>query len=293
MRNKITVLACLAMIMLAATAFAQSDTGTPDTVKVEKLVFAAAPWPEQIDVVVHIFSDNNIAGWALGLRPIGPDSSNFTAITPTGYTHAASAFNTSTGTPFWSPFRYDAGKNAGLVGWADFAAGATQSPQGEMFTLQCDVETSAITAGMKVEFDTTSLNNGGLIEVQYKEGTSTASRPVPWRPDPTADIILAVEERSASTLPTSYSLEQNVPNPFNPETQIDFAIPKSGHVHIDIYNTLGQKVKTLVDEPLSVGSKRVSWDGTDDRGKQVASGVYFYRMSVNDFSATKKMLLLK
>lgn len=112
-------------------------------------------------------------------------------------------------------------------------------------------------------------------------------------PGVSADIYLPVQEVGSPNLPTAYVLNQNSPNPFNPNTSIEFAIPRSGQVKVEIFNVLGQKVKTLVDEYLKVGYKRVEWNGTDDAGKPAASGVYLYRMTANEFSETKKMVLLK
>jgi hypothetical protein len=96
-----------------------------------------------------------------------------------------------------------------------------------------------------------------------------------------------------------YSLGQNYPNPFNPNTCIDFDLPRSCQVKLEIYNILGSKVKTLVNEKLNSGHQFVTWDGKDDQGKEVASGVYFYRLSATsagkteEFSLTKRMLLLR
>jgi len=280
-------------LLVSAVAFGQSDTNKPDSVWIGTIAFAAEPFPAQIEVPVMISSDDNIAGWSLGLRPLKEsDLSPYTALTPSAFTHASSPFNGTT-SPFWTPFTYNAASNTGFFGWADFAATAAASPTGEMGRLVLDVDAGSVTLGDRVVIDTGSVPTGSPV-VTYKSGLNTADRPFPWYTDgPGADILLDVKELSLGTLPTSYALQQNVPNPFNPETQIDFAIPKSGHVRLDIYNTLGQKVKTLVDEQLAVGNKRVSWDGHDDRGKAVASGVYFYKLSVNDFTATKKMLLLK
>jgi len=110
---------------------------------------------------------------------------------------------------------------------------------------------------------------------------------------PPCDIAVPVQEVTGLNLPQSYALGQNVPNPFNPSTSIEFAVPRSGDVKIEVFNVLGQKVKTLADEFMKAGYKRVDWDGTDQSGNSVASGVYLYRMSANDFGETKKMLLLK
>lgn len=94
-------------------------------------------------------------------------------------------------------------------------------------------------------------------------------------------------------LPTEFALSQNVPNPFNPTTNISFALPKDANVSLTIYNVLGQQVKNLVDQPMRAGNQTVTWDGTDNTGRSVASGVYFYKLKADAFSATKKMLMLK
>ena len=93
--------------------------------------------------------------------------------------------------------------------------------------------------------------------------------------------------------PTSFSVSQNYPNPFNPATEFLFDLPRASHVKIEVFNILGQKVKSLVDEKMSVGSYVVDWDGKDERGLEVSSGIYFYRMKAGDFSDIKKMVLLK
>lgn len=94
-------------------------------------------------------------------------------------------------------------------------------------------------------------------------------------------------------LPTEFTLSQNVPNPFNPSTQVSFALPTAAKVNLSIYNVLGQHVKTLVDTDMRAGYQTVTWDGTDNTGHTVASGVYFYKLNAGDFTATKKMLMLK
>jgi len=93
--------------------------------------------------------------------------------------------------------------------------------------------------------------------------------------------------------PSEFDLSQNYPNPFNPSTKIEFTLAKSGFFTLQIYDTLGRKVRTLVSEELSSGYKSVIWDGKNDDGKDVSSGVYFYQLKVGDFSQPKKMLLLK
>jgi hypothetical protein len=111
--------------------------------------------------------------------------------------------------------------------------------------------------------------------------------------------VTGVEDREEETdLPEEFVLHQNYPNPFNPSTIIKFNIQDSkfkipNRTTLKIYNVLGQKVKTLVDELKSAGSYEVIWDGKDDGGKEVVSGIYFYQLKVKDQILTKKMLLLR
>jgi hypothetical protein len=94
-------------------------------------------------------------------------------------------------------------------------------------------------------------------------------------------------------LPKEFALKQNAPNPFNPTTYISFDLPKACDVQVEIYNVLGQSVRTLVNGYQEAGSQSVMWDGSDNSGNSVASGVYFYRINAGDYSATKKMMMLK
>jgi len=94
-------------------------------------------------------------------------------------------------------------------------------------------------------------------------------------------------------LPTKFTLSQNYPNPFNPTTTIEYSVPSRTDVTIEIFNVLGQRVRTLVNEEKTAGSYRVEWNGRSDDGRSLSSGVYLYRFETGDFIDTKKMLLLK
>ncbi len=96
-----------------------------------------------------------------------------------------------------------------------------------------------------------------------------------------------------AVLPEGFALSQNYPNPFNPTTKIDYTLATSERVQIDIINLMGQVVRTLVDEQVGSGTHTVEWDATDSNGRQVASGMYFYRFRAGNVSQTKKMTLLK
>jgi hypothetical protein len=107
------------------------------------------------------------------------------------------------------------------------------------------------------------------------------------------DISGELEFKESGSAPEHFSLSQNYPNPFNPQTTISYSLPQDAHVRLAVYNILGQKVRTLVDKHQSAGVQTVSWEGTDDKGNQVSSGVYFYKVEAGEFSDMKKMLLVK
>jgi subtilisin family serine protease len=96
-----------------------------------------------------------------------------------------------------------------------------------------------------------------------------------------------------SAVPQEFSLSQNYPNPFNPETEIKYALPTGCHVKLTIYNIAGQKVKTLVDEYQTAGYKTIHWNGRADKGEEIATGVYFYKIQAGDFRESRKMVLVK
>lgn len=103
----------------------------------------------------------------------------------------------------------------------------------------------------------------------------------------------AVADRKADNLPKDFALDQNYPNPFNPSTVINFDVPTRSRVTLNIYNVLGQMVKTLVNEDLAPNKYSRTWDGTTNGGSRVASGIYFYKMEAGSFVSTKKMVMLK
>jgi len=94
-------------------------------------------------------------------------------------------------------------------------------------------------------------------------------------------------------IPRHFTIQQNYPNPFNPITNIQYALPKDARVDISVFNTLGQRVKTLVAEWQSAGYHSVLWNGTNEAGQPVSSGTYFYYIKAGNYSGVKRMLLLK
>jgi hypothetical protein len=94
-------------------------------------------------------------------------------------------------------------------------------------------------------------------------------------------------------LPLRYALHANVPNPFNPTTLIRYELPEAGPVRLDIYNVRGARVRRLVAAHQEAGDRTAAWDGRDDAGAAVTSGIYFYRLAAGPFTATRKMVLLR
>jgi hypothetical protein len=101
-------------------------------------------------------------------------------------------------------------------------------------------------------------------------------------------LALVPGATAADNLPTSFALDQNYPNPFNPTTTIAFDVPATSHVNVSIFNILGQKVETLVDEEMQAGSYSREWDANG-----FSSGIYFYRITADNFTETKKMAFVK
>ena len=93
--------------------------------------------------------------------------------------------------------------------------------------------------------------------------------------------------------PNTFGLGHNYPNPFNPETKIRFQLPEASYVVVRIFNTLGQEIRMLADQQYEAGHHSVGWDGKDNSGNAVSSGIYFYQLQAGTFTQVKKMSLLR
>jgi hypothetical protein len=132
--------------------------------------------------------------------------------------------------------------------------------------------------------DKFTLTVDGVETRQSFEWTTNGAR---------VEVSSLVSKSGSDNLPTAYALNQNYPNPFNPSTTISFALPTTGNARIEVYNVLGALVAVPFDGVAQAGTHQVVWDGNDTRGQQVASGVYFYRLTAGGYTETKKMMLLK
>jgi len=106
------------------------------------------------------------------------------------------------------------------------------------------------------------------------------------------DILEQTGVEDNDTRIHTFKLSQNYPNPFNPSTVIGFELPKAADVTLTVFNVHGQQIKTLVSGQMTAGAHQAVWDGTNDMGVKVASGIYFYKMTAGDFQARNKMILM-
>ena len=145
---------------------------------------------------------------------------------------------------------------------------------------------------VNINFDATELGIGtytGNVMVYMNDPNLTYFN-VPC----TLDIVqVGIGDEADAAIPSAISLNQNYPNPFNPQTEIAFGLPNSDFVNLEVYDVMGRKVTTLVNEEMAAGVHRVIWNGTNDNGNNVSSGVYFYRLTQSGNTITKKMIMLK
>ncbi|MCH8328625.1 MAG: T9SS type A sorting domain-containing protein [Candidatus Marinimicrobia bacterium] len=179
-----------------------------------------------------------------------------------------------------------------LVSWSDqlFASNRTESFQkksgydhifvgamrGLGAVVQKDVELMSFTLQQKVEnASRPTLTSVGMV-------------------DNSVNFSQAIIGEVDLGLPMEFSLAQNFPNPFNPETTISFSLPQAGRVKLAVYNLLGREVRSLVANTMEAGSYKLVWNSLDNNGRTVSSGLYFYRLVVDrKIIATKKMILLR
>lgn len=144
---------------------------------------------------------------------------------------------------------------------------------------------SAVTVG--------SGSSGGSSSVAARMSGDLAAFHAQYGVLPPPPPTYAPTGKPEQKMPTRYGLSQNFPNPFNPETVIEYQLPEAGRVSLKVYSVLGQEVCTLIDGQRPAGYHRVKWDGKDGAGQQIQSGVYLYRFQVGSFVQTKKVVLVK
>jgi subtilisin family serine protease len=144
------------------------------------------------------------------------------------------------------------------------------------------------------DFDIVIPNNEGIFVVDVKRPAQS----IEWACymgsyNRAGNIYQTTPTTDATVTPIVTELKGAFPNPFNPSTTLSFSIKEAGDVALDIYNQKGQKVRSLVNGMMNSGEHQIVWNGTDDSGRQVASGLYFFRMKSGTYSSTRKMIMMK
>jgi len=282
MKRNLTLVFLLSIFCLISfnLALAQ-DSGVKDTCYVDRISKVLPGTPVVMNV--YIVNDENLGGFSIPLA--FPDSVTHYDITLdsisfVGTRSTAASYKSDTSSivnaknrvivfAIWFGGDLTPGNVAsGPVAKLYFTTGSSWDS-----TLSVPVDSITWSSGQGLEF-VPSATGIGFIPVFWKGA-------------------LEVREVNTPSIPTVFSLSQNYPNPFNPKTLIRFTLPKDSWVNMEVYNILGQRVKTLVNEKLTAGVKEVEWDSKGDNGLEVASGIYFYRIKADDFSDIKKMVMLK
>jgi len=153
---------------------------------------------------------------------------------------------------------------------------------------------------MTFKFDTQDIADALETQMPFADGetriltiTGMTYAGVPIEGTDCVRIIHKGQSRSSTGSIAGYSLGKNYPNPFNPETDISFTLPERANASLIVYNVLGKAIKVLVDREMSAGTHTFHWDGRDEFGNPVSSGIYFYRLKADVFDQTMKMVLMK
>lgn len=282
MRTSAMILALLILVIPAMLLAA--DVGKPDAVRVGKVEFISET---EVTVALEVVHDEELAAMDLPLTYSD-------GVTLTGVTFA----NTRVADFDEKIVNIDNENNRVNIGLINMvyalkeqptlkpAAGADNTVAVLQFTIDNPTLESFEIGHYKTEAPYHELM---FVYNQYDNGIPMVRDLVPTL----EDGVVSLKGGPQAALPTTYELSQNVPNPFNPTTDVRFALPKAAMVNLTIYNVLGQRVTTLVDDYMNAGYQTVTWNGTDYSGREVSSGVYFYRLSTEQFTDTRKMLLLK
>ena len=274
-RNFLTFISLLAIFVLVNFSFVLAqDPGIPDTCYVERLQKVLPN--SHVVLNVYLINDSAIGGYQIPLT--FPDTLSTLAIT----CDSVSFVGTRTTTAGYYGSQINNAKHRLKI----YAAWGTQLDPGNGSLAKIYFSTgSGWDSTQYVPVDTVTIPPD--ISLEFTNALGGPYLPIFGKG------ALEVREVNTPSIPTVFSLSQNYPNPFNPKTLIRFTLPKDSWVKMEVYNILGQKVRTLVDEKLTAGVKEVEWDSKDVNGLEVASGIYFYRIKADDFSDIKKMVMLK
>lgn len=148
-------------------------------------------------------------------------------------------------------------------------------------------------AVLLISFDRQSISSGETSVIRLSDNPDLDVRLAFADLADTEGRVLSIDKIEEAALPRNFALYQNVPNPFNPSTEIQFDLDAQARVTLSVFNILGQEVIRLVDAEFAAGSHTVVWDGLDRNGRPAASGMYFYRITAGANAASRKMILMK
>jgi hypothetical protein len=272
-------MALVAVAMIATSAAAQTDPGDPDSLG---LSFSYVPDVTAGDSLVSFdvtfWNDEIVRACGLGVKWQGDIVMDSAVWSPEG----SAAFSLFKFT--WANDNIDSTNSKKLVQVTGF--GTTGLAVGETTVITFYGHVVTLGPGESIVVDSSASVGWAFTDTDNSEFPPVFRGSITFT-EPSAVSI------GDGILPLKFALEQNYPNPFNPATTIQFDSPDRTHVNLTVYNVLGQKVTTLIDEELGPDSYEQVWDGTNEGGSHVASGIYFYRLSAGDKLETKKMMLLK
>ncbi|MFH1068655.1 MAG: FlgD immunoglobulin-like domain containing protein [Candidatus Glassbacteria bacterium] len=221
-------------------------------------------------------------------EPTGKDSVLTLAASPIAHVNRATN---------WMVSAADSGRYVHVIAMDPYGAGSIAAGSGSLFHVVYDIHLAAgdvpaqggTPYNLDLAFKGVRLvdGSGSSIGIKTVAGIASLDYRVPLGGE-------AVDQ--GASLPKAFALAQNHPNPFNPSTTINYQIPDdvgSINISLNVYDIRGRLVRTLAEGLKGAGSYSTFWDGTDNSGRQVGSGVYFYRFSSSKFNATRKMILLK
>ncbi len=254
---------------------ARSNTGPAEDISIPDI--ADGVWihdiainPENSDEVIVVASNYNV----VGLYHTADGGANWTAVEGSleGENQSGPSLRSAAILPVANGTIYLVGTSVGLFGTASLNGSSTSWVQeGADVIGNVVVESMAIRTAD--EYVALGTHGRGVFVGTAKE------------------LVVDVEEQNE--LPTEYALSQNYPNPFNPSTKIKYSLPNSGNVKLSVYSVNGEEIAQLVNTSQTAGNYEVEWDGRNYSGRNVASGIYFYTLTSDNFVQTKKMILVK
>ncbi|HWR82070.1 MAG TPA: T9SS type A sorting domain-containing protein [Candidatus Deferrimicrobium sp.] len=295
MTTSTPALCVLCFLLLTAFAQAAADPGVPDTAA---LVMTVQPDSVQnrlrVQIDLFVFNDSTIIGATAGFSWDNPqlrlDSARPSPLAIASFDGGTYFFRDGNidSTNFYRQFIFG--------GYRKDSAGVPPAAQRQLWaTYYFTLSGWTLSDSIVIDSFTVPPDNGLMFVV--RDTTVVPAQQRAFVPSWTGRLVIKdasdVHHADGPEVPDRFSLSANYPNPFNPITQISFAIPIRSYAILVVYNVMGQTVKTIVDQRLAPGRYVARWDGTDEAGTSVATGIYFYRLEAGGFTETKKMVLVK